>query len=148
VTEPVHKEIPPVREAYHTGTDNRQDHTEAASLFRHVYGDGAGYLSIFSGVRAAGEDGLRYRRQRFFEYPKELASATGHAADSAGEPGREVYFSAHLLTEQSRKKGSAAPVSCLFSEIDGTKPNDVIEKYATAIVESSPGNFHVYIRLS
>jgi RepB DNA-primase from phage plasmid len=122
--------------------------TKEAELFlRHVLGDQTGYISIFSGVRVP-DARLKYREQRFFRCPEELGAAAAHAEDRARERSREVYFSAHAFTERQRRKEHAAPVSCLYAEIDGTRPNEVVKKYATALVESSPGHYHVYVRLT
>jgi RepB DNA-primase from phage plasmid len=117
-------------------------------LARHIYGETSGYIAIFSGVRGSDKEGLQHRRQRFFEYPRELSAAVAHAHDSAQERNREVYFSAHVLTDERRKKEYAAPVSCLYAEVDGGELNDTARRYATAIVESSPGHYHVYVKLT
>lgn len=144
---------PGYRDDFSTATlkEAAREHGEARHLLRHAYGDDEGYVAIFSGVRVDGDKRLRYTRERFFKYPEELAAAIGHAEDCAQEHGREVYFCTHLLTEERRKKASAAPVRCLYAEIDGGQDgplHNAVERYATAIVESSPGRYHVYIRLT
>lgn len=134
------------------GEYNTLDETtisEARHLLRHTYGDDEGYIAIFSGVRVEGDKRLRYTREKFFKYPEELTAAIGHAGDCAREYGREVYYCTHLLTEERRKKEHAAPITCLYAEIDGdVELHKVAKRYATAIVESSPGRYHIYIRLT
>jgi hypothetical protein len=121
---------------------------EAERLLTHVLGDQRGYMAIFSGVR--GPDGTldKHREQRFFRCPEGLGTAAAHAEDRACERMREVFFSVHALTDKRRKKEYAAPVACLYAEMDGARPNEVAKKYATAVVESSPGHYHVYVRLT
>jgi hypothetical protein len=131
----------------YTNSECQTTRAAAGLLLRHVLGDQGNYVAIFSGVRDP-DGGLTYCEQRFFECPQELGAAAAHAEYRARERLREVYFSAHALTDKRRTKEHAAPVSCLWAETDGVRLNGVVKQFATAVVESSPNHYHIYVKLS
>jgi RepB DNA-primase from phage plasmid/Protein of unknown function (DUF3987) len=119
----------------------------AEKFYRHLYGGGAGLLALFSGVRAPGgkldEDSLR---TRYFAYPADIGASLAYAAEES-RVGRDVWHCAHLLTKGRRIKENAAPVLSLWGDLDGAEvPNGSLKP--TTVVESSPGRFHCYWRLS
>ncbi len=121
-----------------------QEHTDALRLWRHLFGSERGLLQVFTGIR----EGAKLVSPRFqnFAYPSAAKPAAEWAFDRA-EEGREVYFCAHLLTDPDRIKKNAASVHSLWGELDEcTVPNGELKP--TAVVESSPGKFHVYWRLT
>lgn len=118
----------------------------AENLFRHLFGTERGTLAIWSGKRDGGEIRQETISTRFFEYPGQAKDAVKHAFEQS-EAGREAYFCAHLLTGRKRKKEHAAPVRSLWGEFDGGEvPNGDLKP--TALVESSPGRYHAYWRLT
>jgi hypothetical protein len=123
-------------QASHTPSAASNDTT---ALWRHLFGEGRGYLCVFAGERAGKQ--LRRPLQTFFAYPEAVDTAIGWLDDRAAA-GFDTYFCAHLLTDTRRKKDAAAPVRALWCDIDvGAIPTDPAP---TAVVESSPGRFHAY----
>jgi hypothetical protein len=129
-----------------------QRHTEELvagleKFWRHVVGGGQDLLQIWTGVR--GGDGTIDRatiKFNNFPYPKAAEAAAQWALEKS-EEGREVYFCCHLLKHPRRVKENAAAIHCLWGDLDGAQvPNGDLKP--TAVVESSPGRYHVYYRLS
>jgi len=117
------------------------------SLWRHIYGEEAGMLALFSGTRSEPQSQeLVDTRSAYFDYPRHLERARARAQCEAAER-REVYHCAHLLTARRRVKENAAPLSALYVDGDGAKPGPETPS-PTAIVESSPGREQYYWRLS
>lgn len=122
----------------------RNNHEEVLRLWRHLFGGERGRLHLFTGTR--GGDGLEDVREAHFNYPKAADAAAKWALEKS-EEGREVYFCAHLLTAPKRIKENAAAVHALWGDLDGAAaPNGDLKP--TAVVESSPGRFHAYWRLT
>ncbi len=118
--------------------------SEAVEFFTLLHGDQDGYLVTFSGTRQG--EKLASPRERYHAWPAEAAQAGQHVANATAA-GQEVYACAHLLTKQKRIKANAAPVSVLWVDHDRAGwPNDAPRP--TAIVESSPGRWQVYVRLT
>ena len=119
----------------------------AEKFYRHIYGGGAGLLALFSGARtSSGELDEDNTRTRYFDYPARIGAALTFAAKES-RTGREVWHCAHLLTKGRRVKENAAPILTLWGDLDGAAvPNGSLKP--TAVVESSPGRFHCYWRLS
>ena len=120
--------------------------SDTPRLWRHIYGDQAGYVCISTGRRAAPGAKLTDVKEAFYAYPAAATFAEGQIGqhDALGE---EVYFSAHLLTGKKRDKKHAAPLHALYAELDaGDWPNHLPQP--TAAVESSPGRQHGYFRLT
>ena len=133
------------------GADVRPDVTpegirEIQKFWRHIFGGERGLLMVWTGKRSA--DG-RIPKETIassnFNYPAAAESAATYALQKSKE-GREVYFCVHLLTAPRRVKENAAPVRALWGDLDGVPvPNGGLKP--TAVVESSPGHFHIYMRL-
>ncbi len=125
--------------------DSRPERIE--KLWRHVFGGGRGLLQVWTGSRDAhGAIPRENVKDAVFTYPKAARSAAEWALKQA-EQGREVYFCAHLLTEHRRIKENAAAVHTLWGDLDGAPiPNGELKP--TAVVESSPGRYHAYWRLT
>src|SRR5215213_10588934 len=115
-------------------------------FWRHVYGGQRDLLQIFTAKR--GSDGTLDQatvKSKTFAYPKKAEAAAKWSLEKS-EEGREVYFCAHLLTENRRVKDNAAAVRSLWGDLDGVEvPNGELKP--TAVLESSPGHYHVYWRL-
>ncbi len=119
---------------------------EIRKFWRHVFGRERGRLMVWTAKRDADrkidQETIVFNN---FNYPAAAESAAAWALDKAGEE-REVYFCAHLLTAPKRIKNNAAPVLSLWGDLDGAPvPNGSLKP--TAVVESSPGKYHVYWRL-
>ncbi len=117
----------------------------ARDLWRHILGDGSGYLCVASGQRAAPGAALADWEERFFAYPAVAGFAEG-LVEQADRRGRDAYFCAHLLTDK-RRKGNAAAIRALYYEMDGGALPAHLPR-PTALVESSPGHHHGYYRLT
>jgi RepB DNA-primase from phage plasmid len=115
-------------------------------FWRHIFGGQRGRLAIFTAKRDADS---KIDRETIvsnnFNYPGAAESAAGWALEKS-EEGRDVYSCAHLLSAPRRVKENAAPIRTLWGEFDGAPvPNGELKP--TAVVESSPGNYHCYWRL-
>lgn len=128
-----------------TDTSATPYHAEIARFWRHVFGGQTGQLMVWTGLRnERGE--IENIRSNNFNYPKADKKAAAWAL-SKGEEGREVFFCAHLLTASQRIKANAGEVITLWGDLDGAAvPNGSL--MPTAVVESSPGRYHCYWRLS
>jgi RepB DNA-primase from phage plasmid len=137
-----------VNEGYRKTDENgRENPEDALKLWRHIFGGERGLLCIFTAAR--GENN-RIRREsiqeQYFNYPKAAQSAAAFALEKSAA-GREVYFCAHLLTAAKRIKENAAEARAAWFEKDGGElPNGQLRP--TAVVESSPGHYHGYLRLT
>jgi len=119
---------------------------DTLKLWRHIFGGQRGLLAVWTAKRASPAMEKGSERTRFFEYPREAEDALSHAL-AESEAGREAYFCVHLLTKQRRVKENASEVVSLWGESDG---GEILENgfKPTALVESSPGHFHIYYRLT
>jgi hypothetical protein len=124
-----------------------QVNADALKLWRHVFGGERGLLQVWTGIR--GEHGGIPResiKAAFFNYPQAAEAAADYAYEKAAE-GREAFFCAHLLSGSRRIKENAGAVVCLWGDLDGAPiPNGKFKP--TAVVESSPGRYHAYWRLT
>jgi len=118
----------------------------ALSLWALIFGDQTGPLALFSADRQEGVKGLQNPRSAYFNYPSEAPAAIARAMKMS-EQGQESYFCPHLLTTPDRKKANAAQISTLYSDQDGA-PIPEGRLKPTAVVESSPGRYHCYYKLT
>ena len=118
--------------------------TNTVLLWQHIYGDVAGLLGLFSGLRrlGAGSKKLDEPRTAYFGWPKEREQACAWALHEAAA-GREVYHCAHLLKARRRVKVNAAPLLACYVDADGAKPQPGMPK-PTALVASSPHREQLY----
>jgi AAA domain-containing protein/DNA primase RepB-like protein len=114
--------------------------TDARELWRCIFGEERGLLHLFTARRNG--DTLTDPRPATYNYPNAAEAAAKWALDKSAE-GREVYFCAHLLTGPQRRKEYAGPISALWGELDGGEVPDR-DLRPSAVVESSPGKFHLY----
>ncbi len=123
---------------------DRENANAAPALWRAVFGDGEGYLCVASGSRDV--ERLQDFRERYFNYPAQAQDAAVYARNE-DEAEREVYFCAHLLTEERRAKATAAPIRALYADGDGAEvPESVAEP--SVVVESLPGRTQLFWLLS
>jgi AAA domain/RepB DNA-primase from phage plasmid len=114
------------------------EHT-AVELWQHIFGDERGLLAICHG------DGQDFKTA-FFNYPDSAQQAAEFSQEKA-QAGRNVWFCCHLLTTSRRIKENATAVRTLWGDLDGAEvPNGGL--WPTAVVQSSPGRFHCYWRLT
>ena len=112
----------------------------AADLWQHIFGNERGLLAICHGT-----DDQDFETA-FFNYPKAAATAAEFSREKA-QAGRNVWFCCHLLTTSRRIKENASSVRTLWGDLDGVRvPSG--ELSPTAVVQSSPGRFHCYWRLT
>jgi P4 family phage/plasmid primase-like protien len=120
------------------------DVEDALRLWRHLFAPQRGYLCACTAQRHGDE--LEDIHHEFFRYPEQAQEAAQHLMN-ASKRGREAYFGVHLFVEPStRQKHNAAPSRDLWVDLDGASIPE--QPKLTAVVESSPGHFHGYIRLS
>src|SRR5215207_415331 len=119
---------------------------QAQNLWHHIFGEERGLLHIWTAIRDDSGARLIKPKSCNFNYPAAAEAAARWALGQSSE-GREVYFCAHLLTGPERRKESAGGVHALWFEKDGGEvPNGLLKP--SAIVESSPGRYHGYLRLT
>jgi hypothetical protein len=112
---------------------------QAQDLWHHIFGDERGLLAICH------TDDPNFHTQ-FFNYPAAADKAAEWTLEKA-QKGCEVYFCAHLLTNPRRIKENATAIHTLWGDLDGTQvPEDEIKP--TAVIQSSPGRYHCYWRLT
>jgi RepB DNA-primase from phage plasmid len=117
------------------------------TLWRHIYGEQAGAVGLFSGTRREpGLTRLESPRQAYFAWPAEEERAQTWIEREAAAH-RETYHCGHLLTDRRRIKENAAPLSALYVDGDGAKVRPGMPS-PTAVVESSPGREQFYWGLS
>jgi hypothetical protein len=134
-------------EEYRKPEENGRENLEPAlKLWGHIFGAERGLLQIWTAIREP-DGGLTNPQFLNFNYPKAATSAAEWALEKSAGEDREVYFCAHLLVGPERTKENAAEVGALWFETDGGElPNSSLKP--TAIVESSPGRYHGYLRLT
>lgn len=114
------------------------------TVWQTIYGDGPGVVGLLSGQR----DGrhLVHPQEAYYAWPRDAAAAAAWVAAEA-EQDRDVYHCAHLLLVARRRKQAAAPLASLYVDLDHSHlPAQVTEP--TLIIESSPGKWQCYWRLS
>jgi hypothetical protein len=118
---------------------------QAEELWYHIFRSERGLLHIWTAIRD--EDGSLIKpKSANFSYPK-AADAAAQWALEQSDKGREVYFCAHLLMGPKRRRENAGAVHALwFEKDDGEIPNGRLTP--SAVVESSPGHYHGYLRLT
>jgi hypothetical protein len=112
---------------------------KAQDLWHHAFGDERGLLAICH------SDGPNFRTH-YFNYPKAADTAAEWALEKTQE-GHDVYFCSHLLTKARRIKENATSIHTLWGDLDGAEIPEG-EFSPTAVVQSSPGRFHCYWRLT
>jgi Protein of unknown function (DUF3987)/RepB DNA-primase from phage plasmid len=131
---------------YPNPTQDTTEIEEITRFWRHVFGGQSGLLWLWTAVYNKNGDRTKIKEESF-DYPEASKEAAQWALKKSEEEGREVYFCAHLLTAEKRDKENAAEVVTLWGDLDGADvPNG--ELTPTGVVESSPGKFHCYWRLS
>ncbi len=135
------------RGAEGTSGEPRRSLPAGVALWRHLFGETRGFLCLLLGQRAGSR--LVAVHERYFRWPDEAWDAWHHA-QAADQGEREVYFCAHLLAARGRRKESALTISALWCEVDhplGAEWPDALP-LPTAQVQSSPGRWHPYWRLT
>jgi P4 family phage/plasmid primase-like protien len=123
-------------------THNDANSGDALALFQHIFGEQQGYLFIGAIDHSTKKKELK---SKYFVYPRDVRGAVEYAHTQA-VAGKDVYFCAHLLKERRRVKENALPIRTLWADIDeGAIPED--KPQPTAVVFSSPGKEHAYLRL-
>jgi hypothetical protein len=123
------------------------DTAPTIQLWQHIFADRHDWLAVFSGLRKQpGDVDLSLLDTKYFRYPEQVDDAL-KCARRQDELGREAYFAAHLLFDRRRIKENASPILCLWSDNDG---GQIPEGFPapTARLQSSPGHFHDFWRLS
>jgi hypothetical protein len=120
---------------------------ELDRYLRHVFGDGRFYVSVCT------NDFRRQRAKAFEEgpllaYPAVLPTIIGRI-ERASRDGFDAYVCAHGLldSKRGRRKPNAAPIGCLWADLDAA-PIPTGDLAPTLIVETSPGRWQAYWRLS
>jgi hypothetical protein len=106
----------------------------------YLFGTNKGFLCIAS----ANKNKSNFS-QRFFEWPDHRGEAISYI-ESIHE-NQNVWFATTLFSIPERRKESALQGTFAWAEFDGT-PIDSINPPPTCLVESSPGRYHAYWRIS
>ena len=117
-----------------------------ADLWGAIYGDGPGFLALFSGRRPTPGAKLEGAREAYFAWPRETVSALAWVGREADQD-RELYHCGHLVGRWRRRKTDALPLRSLYVDLDAGLP----EAPAVApniLVASSPGHYQAYVRLT
>ena len=115
-------------------------------LWSGIYGDGPGFLALFSGMRPAPDAELATPHQAYFSWPAETAAALAWLERQAAAD-RELYHCAHLVRRWRRRKEDAAPLQSLYVDLDQeTEQSGLL--VPSIVVESSPGHTQRYYRLT
>jgi len=121
-------------------------------LWTHIYGnemcDEPRYISLFSGLRDPNTRKIVKETTHTMHYVwPDQATNVAEWVQKETNDGRDVYHCAHLVTSRKRTKETAAPVRCLWGELDaGDVPEHV--PAPSAIVRSSQRGQHVYWQLT
>jgi hypothetical protein len=126
-------------------TDQIEAFEQLPAVWETIYGAGDGYIALFTGVR-------QHRRlvaphEGYFTYPDHIDQAQQWVRQAAASD-REIYMCGHLTTERRRRKATAAPLWSLYADIDAAPTQSAAVPPPSLMVESSPGRFHAYWRLS
>lgn len=121
--------------------------TDSLPLWEHIYGEGSGFLGLFSATRDPQNRPVDWQ-EAYFAWPREAANAAAWVSAETARC-REVFHCAHLLTCHRRKKEHAAALTALYVDLDtpGVELPASLPS-PTAVVESSPGKRHLYWQLS
>jgi hypothetical protein len=128
--------------------------TRPEALFRHIFGEDAGFLVTFTAEQArfrrsdARHNELDHTRQQSWRYP-EQARATSNYLVREAQLARDTYIGVHLFREPGNRRAAnaTATVRTLWLDEDGGHfPEDGPEP--TAIILSSRKRRHLYWRLS
>ena len=128
-------------------------HTEARDLWAHIFGERRDFICIGSGKQGQiGKNDLTDVKTECFKFPEEADKAWRWA--QAQSIARNVFFASHLLIttvppegkKTARNKVNASAVLALWADDDGATWPEHLRP--TALVESSPGHRHAYLRLT
>jgi hypothetical protein len=119
---------------------------DAVTLWREIYGDGPGFVALFSGTRPTTTAALTAVHEAYFAWPRETAAAARWLEREA-QADRELYHCAHLVRRWRRRKQDAARIHALWVDLDGPLPATP-PLAPTLTVESSPKRYQLYFRLS
>jgi RepB DNA-primase from phage plasmid len=119
--------------------------SDAVRLWQHLHGKRPDLIEVFTAFRSD-KGRLEMPKVEHFR-PDRLEAAAEFARFHDQERNRETYFCAHQLLAPQRVKDNAAPVVCLWADVDDADLADSPIK-PTAVVASSPGRTQAYARLS
>jgi hypothetical protein len=118
---------------------------ELPELWQDIYGDGPGFIALFSGVRPMPTTKLAQTHEAYFAWPRETAAALAWIAREVAED-RDLYHCGHLVGRWRRRKTDALPLHTLYADLDAGLPDDP-PVVPSILVESSPGHYQAYLRL-
>lgn len=115
-------------------------------LWRAIYGEGPGFVALFSGMRPTPAAKLAQTHEAYFAWPRETAAALAWIEREAAED-RDLYHCGHLVGRWRRRKADALPLAALYADLDAGLPEDAFLT-PSVLVESSPGHYQAYVRLT
>lgn len=111
-------------------------------FFDYLFGDQqTGYLCIASANKAKANF-----TQKFFEWP-EQRQAVSYYMEQMEQKEHNLWFCVNLLKTGERKKEFATNCTFAWADLDEVDPANV-SPAPTCVVESSPGRYHAYWRIS
>lgn len=120
--------------------------TSLPEFWRDIYGEEPGFVALFSGIRPAPSAKLEETHAAYFAWPHETAAALAWIVREAAED-RDLYHCGHLVKRWRRRKADAMPLAALYADLD-TGLSDHALVIPSALVESSPGHYQAYLRLT
>jgi len=120
---------------------------DALRLWRHLFGDRQDLVGLYSACWTGRGDNCQLGnwQERYFRVNQLEEAATWVAREDRN--GRDCYFAVAQLLAKQRIKDNAAPSRVVHADMDGA-PLEPCPIRPTAVVETSPGHFHAYWRLS
>lgn len=120
---------------------------DAIHLWEHLHADRPDLLCLMSAYFKKTKDkGELVNEIHDYFGPDQRDQAAAWAATQDAN-GREVYFAVAQLLEPRRLSDNASSTRVVHADMDGA-PLDACPIRPTAVVESSPGHYHAYWRLS
>lgn len=111
-------------------------------FFDYLFGDRQdGYLCIASANKSKANF-----TQKFFEWPAQRQAVSYYLDELEGKE-HNLWFCVNLLKTGERKKEFATNCMFAWADLDEVDPSKV-SPAPTAVVESSPGRYHAYWRIS
>lgn len=115
------------------------------TFFNYLFGEQVGWLCIATATPNAIDSSFAHK---FFEWPHEHKKCGEYIQQQVST--HNVWFCVSLLKEKAATKDNCLPGSFIWADLDQVSPTDLQMKSlpATSILETSPGSYQGFWRLS